>query len=418
MRFTFSRIVLTLSLLLTNAIQASDLLPVHVFSRGVEKATAVLVDKNAQVAHLVQMENDEPISIRQYTDLMFGENNGPKEHEGDKRTPEGVYRITSFLPDWDLDVRYGAGAFPLNYPNPIDRIEGRDGSGIWLHGRDDADLTKDVTRGCVAFNNQDIVELQPLIGKSADVVLAQNIDFAPAETYQVERRRLLKVLDDFVGAWETGDFDAMGAMLHPQFTTAKGQSGKAWLNRKKSIHKAIRQRTIEVDNVSVMRESNDQVVYEFVQSYCARNISTRGVKRLFFKQDQDQLKLMTERFSPLQPVSIDKNKVLAFINGWLKAWNDGDLDRYIHQYDRDFKDAKGRGLGAYRNYKKGIFADRPDQLVEVRELSIRTIRANKFRVSFDQKYTSKAYSDMGRKELVINACAGKMAIESETWRKL
>lgn len=419
MKLIHSTLLIVPLLWLAHAAYADESVPAHVFSRGVDKNTAMLVDKEAGIAHFVQLQNDKPVSVKSYTDLLFGENDGPKEHEGDKRTPEGVYRVTHFLPDMDLDARYGAGAFPLNYPNPIDRIEGRDGSGIWLHGRDDNDLTKEVTRGCVAFTNKDIVELQPLLAKSTDVVLAPQVDFVSPDEYRAERKRLLKVLDDFIEAWQKGDFDTMENALHPDFTTASGQSGEAWLGRKKWIHKATPQRLIGTDKVNVIKESNDQVVYEFEQSYCAKNISTRGIKRLFFKQDDSNLlKLMTERFTPLKPAQADKKGVLKFINIWLKAWNDGDLETYISKYDSQFRDSRKRNLSAYRAYKQGIFTERPDQTIEVRNLEINAISGSKFRVKFDQKYTSKAYSDVGRKQLIVNACAEQMTIEQETWSKL
>jgi cyclophilin family peptidyl-prolyl cis-trans isomerase len=57
-----------------------------------------------------------------------------KSVEGDQRTPLGVYFITSRLDPATLRDFYGAGALPLNYPNPLDQLRGKTGSGIWLHG--------------------------------------------------------------------------------------------------------------------------------------------------------------------------------------------------------------------------------------------------------------------------------------------
>jgi L,D-transpeptidase YnhG len=54
--------------------------------------------------------------------------------EGDQRTPLGVYFITSNLDPKSLRDFYGAGALPINYPNPYDARRGKTGSGIWLHG--------------------------------------------------------------------------------------------------------------------------------------------------------------------------------------------------------------------------------------------------------------------------------------------
>ena len=60
-----------------------------------------------------------------------------KQIEGDKRTPLGVYYITSNLNPASLPDLYGVGALPINYPNALDAQRGKTGSGIWLHGTPD-----------------------------------------------------------------------------------------------------------------------------------------------------------------------------------------------------------------------------------------------------------------------------------------
>ena len=176
-----SRILAGWLISLSSAAVLAQTLPAHVFSRGVEQANVLLVDKSARQAHLIEIQDDKPVSVRTYTDLLFGENDGPKVIAGDKKTPEGVYQVTRFLTGAELDARYGAGAFPLNYPNPIDQIEGRAGDGIWLHGRDDTDQEKIVTRGCVAFTNPDIAGLKDILTDHTSVVLASEIDYVTTQ---------------------------------------------------------------------------------------------------------------------------------------------------------------------------------------------------------------------------------------------
>ena len=45
-----------------------------------------------------------------------------------------MYHFTSVLSKSELPDFYGAGALPINYPNEWDRLNGRTGHGIWLHG--------------------------------------------------------------------------------------------------------------------------------------------------------------------------------------------------------------------------------------------------------------------------------------------
>jgi L,D-transpeptidase YnhG len=57
-----------------------------------------------------------------------------KNIEGDLKTPLGIYYVTNTLGPKSLKDLYGAGALPINYPNPYDLRRGKTGSGIWLHG--------------------------------------------------------------------------------------------------------------------------------------------------------------------------------------------------------------------------------------------------------------------------------------------
>ena len=396
---------------------AAQELPAHLYTRGVEQATVMLVDKATQQAQLVEMKDDQPVNIQRYTNLLFGENAGAKSAAGDKRTPEGVYQVTRFLPGDELDARYGSGAFPLNYPNPIDQIEGRAGSGIWLHGRDDADLSKVVTRGCVAFTNPDIVALQSKLPDETPVILAPSVQYVDANAYAAERERLLAVLDNYLEAWEAGDFQTIEGLLHPEFT-AGDKNRATWLERKKWIHSAVPRRAINAQAVQVLRGSDDQVMYQYTQSYCADNIYTRGTKQLYFKQQGDQLKLLTERFSPLPTLPVDRNRVGAFLSAWLKSWNENNVAAYIRHYDADFKDSKKRDLAAYKKYKAGVFQQRPNQQIDIEHVNVTPLRGNKYRIDFTQTYTSSVYRDKGKKSLVVNACMDDMVIEQETWTAL
>jgi len=74
---------------------------------------------------------------------------GPKFYEGDRQSPEGVYRITTS----DLIVnRRWDRAMNINYPNSFDQINGRSGSSILIHGGCGS-------IGCFAIQNQNVEEV-------------------------------------------------------------------------------------------------------------------------------------------------------------------------------------------------------------------------------------------------------------------
>ncbi len=406
-----------ISLGLSHVAVLAQTLPAHVFSQGVERAKVLLVDKAARQAHLIEIQDDQPVNVRSYTDLLFGENDGPKITAGDKKTPEGVYQVARYLSGAELDARYGAGAFPLNYPNPVDRIEGRAGSGIWLHGRDDADREKIVTRGCVAFTNPDIAGLKDILTENTPVVLASRINYVSEPEYVREREQLLGLLDDYLEAWRTGDFAALDGLLHSEFRVG-GKDRAAWLERKQWIHQAVPQRVINAQDIQVLREDKDQVMYQYTQSYCADNIYTRGTKQLYFKVQDGQLKLVTERFSPLPTLPMDEARLSNFMSTWLQSWNDNDIQNYIRHYSPQFKDSKGRDLAGYKAYKAGVFRQRPDQRIGIEQVRVTPLRGNKYQLEFTQTYTSRAYRDKGKKTLIVNGCQDELRIEKETWAAL
>ena len=93
--------------------------------------------------------------------VTIGKNGLEKLREGDKRTPIGVYHVVSQLPREKLTDFYGSSAFPINYPNEWDRVRGRDGYGIWLHGtpRDTYSRPPRASDGCIVLSNADLEAL-------------------------------------------------------------------------------------------------------------------------------------------------------------------------------------------------------------------------------------------------------------------
>lgn len=115
----------------------------------------ILVEKDFQ--RLRVLRYDGRLQVMTEYSAATGENFGPKVVEGDKKTPEGIYFITKKYIDKKLTV-FGTKAFHLNYPNIFDRLEKRDGHGIFIHGTNKK-LRYDSTNGCISLNNNDLSQL-------------------------------------------------------------------------------------------------------------------------------------------------------------------------------------------------------------------------------------------------------------------
>jgi L,D-transpeptidase YnhG len=103
-----------------------------------------------------------------------------KNIEGDLKTPLGIYYVTNTLDPNSLQDLYGAGALPINYPNPYDVRRGKTGSGIWLHGVPQAQFARapKATDGCVAVSNPDLQDILKRVQiRTTPVVILPKIDW-------------------------------------------------------------------------------------------------------------------------------------------------------------------------------------------------------------------------------------------------
>ena len=157
-----------------------------------------------------------------------------KLREGDQKTPLGVYYITSRLGGARLPDFYGAGALPINYPNDWDRVNGRSGSGIWLHGTPPDSYSRPPlsSDGCVVLTNQDLSKLLASIeiGKTP-VVISENVEFVSKEKWESERTQAMRLIEAWRADAESADPVRVGANYAPDFKSDRGEDLVTWLDR-------------------------------------------------------------------------------------------------------------------------------------------------------------------------------------------
>lgn len=132
----------------------------------------ILVDKGKKEFFYLEKKGEK--IIRLHYPSIHGEIEGDKQIEGDLKTPEGVYFVRGKI-QVPLDfAMYGNHAYALNYPNPIDRLRGKTGSGIWIHSKGDP-IKGQFTQGCVAIDLANIKALDEYLKPGTPVIIAQGI---------------------------------------------------------------------------------------------------------------------------------------------------------------------------------------------------------------------------------------------------
>ncbi|MFH0870724.1 MAG: L,D-transpeptidase family protein [archaeon] len=110
-----------------------------------EYSNIIYVDKQNNSLSLYKASGDGFELEHRYR-CTTGTNPEPKEREGDKATPEGIYFINrvNLSPNGPL---FGVGYLGLDYPNADDRREGRTGSGMLICGTDISDRMQAIMNG-------------------------------------------------------------------------------------------------------------------------------------------------------------------------------------------------------------------------------------------------------------------------------
>lgn len=212
-----------------------------------------------------------------------------KSVEGDKRTPLGVYYITSTLNPDSLPDLYGVGALPINYPNPLDQARGKTGSGIWLHGtpREQFVRAPQASDGCVVLSNPDLERLLATVRiRTTPVVIAPELQWVRPETQQADRRAFEATLEAWRAARSEGRPEQLRAFYASEFFPTPNGSGRNNLSRNNQ--------GIELKDVSLLRwqDSQDTMVVTFGELPQGQS---RGVtRRQYWSQEDGQWKIFHE----------------------------------------------------------------------------------------------------------------------------
>ncbi|MFW2357155.1 L,D-transpeptidase family protein [Hydrogenophaga sp.] len=219
-----------------------------------------------------------------------------KSIEGDKRTPLGVYYITSTLNPADLPDLYGVGALPINYPNPLDVQRGKTGSGIWLHGTPSDQFVRAplASDGCVVLSNPDLERLLRTVQiRTTPVVIAPELQWVQPDTLSNDREQFESVLEAWRRSRSEGNLAELKGFYSSRFSN-QGRDLAQWWPRVEGELRSTGPRELAIKDLSVLRwnDTDDTLVVTFGEVAAGQ---TRGVtKRQYWIRENDRWTIFFE----------------------------------------------------------------------------------------------------------------------------
>lgn len=251
---------------------------------------AVVVDLPRARLYLVENRNGELRVARDYY-ASIGKGGWGKKSTGDNRTPVGIYHITGFIKDQALPELYGAGAFPVSYPNVWDRRLKYTGSGIWLHGvpRDTYNRAPRSSEGCVTLANADLMDLAPfLVQGETPVVLTDSLSWRPKEESAAQRAEFMAQVEGWRARWSAKDTEAYLAYYADDFET-DGMQKPAFAAHKRRVNAGKRYIDVQLEDVDLFRYPGPDglMLARFTQRYRSDNFNMVADKEQFWRRLPD-----------------------------------------------------------------------------------------------------------------------------------
>lgn len=226
--------------------------------------------------------------------IFVGKIDGNKKVEGDLKTPTGAYRLTKRLTS--VDPFYGPLALTTNYPNLYDKVNGKTGHGIWIHGLPLNQKRDDFTHGCIALDNTKLKELDNSINiKNTILVISENrLKKVPKEDVSIVLSNIFQWRD----AWKNSNIKGYLSFYAKSFKRKNGQNLEKFSQFKTRLFSKNQKKTIIFSNINIIPYPNDKnkKMYKISMDefYKTNNYHFNGKKELYVEIRNNKLKILTE----------------------------------------------------------------------------------------------------------------------------
>ena len=253
-----------------------------------------VVDKTDKELEVISYKDG--VTKKLFSSSVIVGKNGDKLLEGDLKTPVGVYQLTRrFTPN---DRYLGPLAFSLSYPNLLDKLSKRNGSGIWIHGYPlDGQRTDELkTKGCVAMQNDILMKFDEVIDHKKTLAFIYEDKRPEASVNDIAV--IISGILNWKKTWSESDIDSYLKFYDKDFERYDGMSLENFKNMKRAIFAKKEKKHITFSNFLITpypNLKNDKLFrVSFYEDYAADTHKFAGQKTLYVKLYGDEMKIFIE----------------------------------------------------------------------------------------------------------------------------
>jgi len=266
-----------------------DKIPASLIKLSENQQHAVIVDLQTSRLYVYKNRNGIPELVHDLY-ISIGKNGIGKDTEGDQKTPVGVYFVTGFIESEKLPDLYGAGAFPIDYPNAWDRRHGRTGYGIWLHGTPSNTLSRPPrdSDGCIVLSNYELNMIAPYLQGDTPFILSEGIEWISESEWQDRQTSYASLIDQWRDDWQSRDPELYLGHYSPAYA-GLGMDYEAWVEYKRRVNPSKSYINVDLTEKSIFVYPGEEnmLIVTFRQKYNSDNLLRNTVKRQYWRMEKD-----------------------------------------------------------------------------------------------------------------------------------
>ncbi len=261
----------------------------------IESYSSILIcNKEKSTLSIYKRDKDQKFSIQKKYHAFTGQAEGDKVKEGDLKTPIGLYRLTKKISK--LDSFYGPLAFVTSYPNIYDKLQGKNGSGIWIHGLPIKQKRDEFTKGCIAINNLNLKGLDKNIDINSTLLIISNSQ-AKKNISKKKLSYILAALYKWRYSWIYNETKNYLNFYSQEFIRYDGMNYEKFEHYKTRVFNKMEIKHIIFNNINIIPYPNQENIFQitFKEFYTSSSFKFEGNKTLIVHFNKKNFSILTEK---------------------------------------------------------------------------------------------------------------------------